>query len=74
MLFRSGLDAYLKELVRLERRPTSALWPAWVEEEIAAKQAAAGLAPSPAAMPAPAPAAIRAPATLGAALATKGKP
>ncbi|MFL5368024.1 MAG: transglycosylase domain-containing protein [Myxococcales bacterium] len=61
-----GLDAYLKELVRLERRPTSALWPAWVEEELADKQAAAGIAPAPAATPAA--------ATLGAALATKGKP
>jgi hypothetical protein len=53
-----GLDSYLKALVRLDRRPTSALWPAWVEEEIAAKQAAL-LVDSP---------------RVEGALATKGKP
>src|SRR5256885_16870108 len=53
-----GLDSYLKALVRLDRRPASALWPAWVEEELAAKQAAAPLEPS----------------RVESALATKGKP
>ena len=28
-----GLDAYLRELARLERRPTSLVLPAWAEEE-----------------------------------------
>jgi hypothetical protein len=28
-----GIDAYLKEMVRLERPPTPALMPSWVEEE-----------------------------------------
>jgi transglycosylase-like protein len=28
-----GIDAYLKELVRLQRRPGSALLPSWVEQE-----------------------------------------
>jgi len=28
-----GLDAYLRELQRLQRAPTSALWPGWAEEE-----------------------------------------
>ena len=27
-----GLDSWLRELLRLERRPTSALWPAWALE------------------------------------------
>ena len=53
-----GLDSYLKALVRLDRRPTSALWPAWVEEEIAAKQAALPIDPP----------------RVESALATKGKP
>ena len=53
-----GLDSYLKALVRLDRRPASALWPAWVEEELAAKQASAPLEPS----------------RVESALATKGKP
>jgi len=35
-----GLDAYLRELVRLDRRVTSAALPAWAEEEIAAPVAA----------------------------------
>ena len=28
-----GMDAYLRELARLERKPGSALLPPWVEEE-----------------------------------------
>jgi hypothetical protein len=35
-----GLDAYLKALSALERKPTPALLPAWVEEEIAERAAA----------------------------------
>ena len=31
-----GLDAYLHELVKLQRPPVPALWPAWAEEELAA--------------------------------------
>jgi len=30
-----GLDAYLRELQRLQRAPTSALWPGWAEAELA---------------------------------------
>ena len=42
-----GLDAYLRELVRLERRPTSLMLPAWAEENIAEPSAvAAGGIPS----------------------------
>ncbi|MFN2546184.1 MAG: transglycosylase domain-containing protein [Myxococcales bacterium] len=29
-----GIDAYLKELSRLERRPTSALWPSFVTDDL----------------------------------------
>src|SRR5207237_140631 len=36
-----GLDSYLKALVRLDRRPASALWPAWVEEELAGRRGTA---------------------------------
>jgi hypothetical protein len=61
-----GLDAYLRELVRLERRPTSALWPAWVEEELAEKQ---GAAPAPASIATPEGAPIA-----GCTLATSGRP
>ena len=32
MLLR-GIDAYLRELVRLDRRPGSAVLPAWAEQE-----------------------------------------
>jgi hypothetical protein len=34
-----GLDAYLRELRRLDRRVTSAALPPWAEEEIAARAA-----------------------------------
>jgi hypothetical protein len=54
-----GIDAYLKALVHLDRRPTSTLWPVWVEEELAAKQASAEMAPAP---------------LTATALVTKGKP
>jgi hypothetical protein len=36
-----GLDAYLRELERLQRQPSSALWPAWAEEEQAKTRPAA---------------------------------
>jgi hypothetical protein len=29
-----GIDAYLRELSRLDRKPSSALMPAWAEQEL----------------------------------------
>jgi hypothetical protein len=69
-----GLDAYLKALVKLDRKPTSALWPDWAEEELAGKTL-----PLPPAAPAPSAssAAGRLPVVaplVQRSLATEGKP
>ncbi len=42
-----GLDAYLRELQRLQRPASSALWPAWAEEEQARLQQPPPAAPDP---------------------------
>ena len=33
-----GIDAYLKELSRLERKPSSALWPSFIADEAPAEE------------------------------------